>query len=454
MISLKERFLYSEFHRIFNFRDELSKGRSVIFIHTFILSIVNIYITGVFYTGFLAANGIDIIRVGIIAFIPYLAWSLSIFSPVLLSRFKKRRIPVLFNHVFYYVCVVFATTVMPFFVADYARRTFWFAFFLFLGNACNALIGSGVTAWHMNFLPDGYDRNVYFSYLNLISSVVGTLVAIVSSVVIDSLDSSFLQGRVITILRLIAAAVFIVDGLILYLIPREFEYTRSREKIKISDIIIIPLRAKKFILTAVILISWNFISNVNSNTWNYYVLNTVGVGYTVMFVGSVVNAAGGVFLLRYWRKAIIRFSAFNVLFMTVFVTGLLECFIAFSTSETKWVYVIVSVLQGLNSIGVNLVFANLFYMNLPAENTDIFTTFWNFAANVSILAGSVLGTMFISATEKHGVWSLFGLPFYGSQFLVWIKFVLFMALCAYLKFRKTDILPVSESERNRNKVGL
>ncbi len=441
MVSLKERFQYSEFYRIFNLKDELSKGRCVILLNTFILSIVNIYITGVFYTGFLTVNGIDIIRVGIIAFIPYIAWSLSIFSPVLLSKFKKRRMLVLFNHIFYYICVVLATTLMPFFVKDSAQRTFWFAFFLFLGNVSNALIGSGVTAWHMKFLPEGYDRNVYFSYQNLISSVVGTFIAIVSSVVLDSLKGSLLQGRVITILRLIAVVVFIIDGFLVYLIPREFPYTKSKDKIKVSNIIIIPLHAKKFILTAIIMISWNFISNVNSNTWNYYVLNTVGVGYTYMFVGSVVNAIGGIFLLRYWRKAIIRYSSFNIIFFTIFITGLLEVFIAFATSQTKWVYVVVSVLQGLNFIGVNLVFANLFYMNLPKENTDVFTTFWNFTANISILAGSVLGTLFISLTEKHGQWILFGLPFYGSQFLVWIKFILFMVLCVYLKLIRKQIIP-------------
>lgn len=330
---------------------------------------------------------------------------------------------------------------MPFFVTDFAQRTFWFAFFLFLGNASNALIGSGVTAWHMNFLPEGYDRNVYFSYQNLISSVVGTFVAIISSVVIDSLKGSLLQGCVITILRLIAVVFFIIDGFLLYLIPREFPYIKPKDKIKVSNILIIPLRAKKFILTAIIMISWNFISNVNSNTWNYYVLNTVGVGYTYMFVGSIVNAIGGIFLLRYWRKAIIRYSSFNIIFITIFITGLLEVFIAFATNQTKWVYVVVSVLQGLNSIGINLVFANLFYMNLPNENTDIFTTFWNFTANISILAGSVLGTLFISITEKHGNWILFGLPFYGSQFLVWIKFILFMVVCIYLKSIRKHIIP-------------
>lgn len=441
MISLKERFQYSDFYRIFNFKNELSTGRCMLLTNTIITSIANIYITGVFYTGFLTVNGIDIVRVGIIAFIPYIAWSLSIFSPVILSKFKHRRALQLFNHIFYYVCVVLATTLMPMFVSDYTKRTFWFALFLFLGNISNALFCSGVTAWHMNFLPDGHDRNIFFSYSNLISSATGTFVAITSSIIIDSLKDLQKQNQLINILRFIAVGLFIADGLLLYLVPHEFPYLIPKEKIKVSNIIIIPIHAKKFILTALIIISWNFISNVNANTWNYYVLNTVGVGYTYMYIGSVVNAVGGIFLLRYWRKAIIRYSSFTVLFVTIFITGLLELLIAFSTNQTHWVYVIVSILQGLNSIGTNLVFANLFYINLPKENTDVFISFWNFAANISVLAGSILGTWFISLTEQHGRWILFGLPFYGSQFLVWIKFILFMGVCVYLKLVARQIKP-------------
>jgi hypothetical protein len=78
------------------------------------------------------------------------------------------------------------------------------------------------------------------------------------------------------------------------------------------------------------------------------------------------------------------------------------------------------------------VFANLFYVNLPQGNTDVYITFWNFTANISVLIGSIFGTWFLAITEPLGPWRLFGLPFYGSQFLVWIKFALLMALCLYI----------------------
>ena len=444
MIPWREQLAYSDFGRVFHFRDAWAKGRCLLLYNTFFASIANVFVGGVFYTGFLSVNGIDIVRVGIIAFIPYIAWAFSLFSPVILSRFRRRRALLLFNHLFYYVCVVLATTVMPYLVADYDQRTFWFAVFLFLGNVSNALLGSGATSWHMKFLPDGPDRNIYYSYSNMISSFVGTAAAITSALVADSLAGSPRQGQIITGLRLAAFVMFIINGFMVYAVPQEFPYTGLEKKVSILDILIVPVRSRKFLLTALIVMLWNGFANINANTWNFYVLNTVGVGYTYMYIGSVISALSGVFLLRYWRQAINRFSWFSMLFVVVLVTGLLELPIGLATSRTIWIYVLVSVLQGCNAVGTSLVFANLFFVNLPKGNTDLYITFWNLTANISVLVSTVFGAWFIAWTEPRGPWQLFGLPFYGSQFLVWIKGLLLIGLCVYIKLITPHIQPDPE----------
>lgn len=446
MISIKERVKYSDFYRVFNFEDEQAKGRCFLLMNTFIASIANVFITGVFYTGFLTLNGIDIVRVGIITFIPYIAWGFSLFSPLILSKIKKRRAILIFNTVFYYGMVVIATTIMPLFVSDPTKRTIWFAVFLLLGNITNALFGSGAAAWHIHFLPKGDDRNIYFSYSNLISAFVGTLVAIAASLIADKLSGSPRQAEIIITSRYIAAALLIISGILLYAIPKEYPYQGLDEKVSVLDMIRVPFRHRKFILTALIVMLWSCFANVNASTWTYYVLNTVQVGYTYIYIGSIVNAICSVFLLRYWRKAINYYSWSKVLLFTVLVTALMEFPIAFSTSQTKWIYVIVSIIQGFNSVGTNLVFANSFYIHLPEGNTDIFITFWNFSANISVLLGSAFGTWFLSLVEPHAPWYIFGLPFYGSQFLVIIKGLLLLGLCAFIYY-VTPMIEPEESEK-------
>lgn len=405
----------------------------MLLLNTFFSCIANIFITGTFYTGFLTENGIDIVRVGIITFIPYFAWVFSLISPKILRHFKKRRGLLLFNHIFFYVCIVLATTIMPMFVKDPGARTVWFGIFLFIGHTSNALVGSGATAWHMKFLPHGKDRNVYFSITNLVSNFMGTAAAIGASILTDSLAGSPNQGKVIIILRLVSFGLFIISGVMLFLVPKEYPYELSQQRYKLRDVFVTPIQSHKFILTALIAIIWNFVGNFNASTWSYYILNTVGIKYSLTYLCSIACAIGSIFMLGWWRSLVSRYSWFKVLLLTVFVTALLEIPISFTTQHTIWIFILVSILQGINLVGAQLVFANMFYINLPKADTDVFITFWNFAINIFVLFGSMFGTWFLSLLEKNGgTWKLFGLPFYGSQFLVWIKAICYLALCVYI----------------------
>lgn len=422
LLPMRNKFAESDFKRVFNFRDDKSTGRSILLINYILVNLGNILVTGSFNMSFLNSNGIDIVSAGIILFIPYIAWLFSVFSPMILVRFKRRRMLLLFNYTFYYTCVVLGTTVMPLFVHDTAARTVCFGILLFLGNLSNALLGSGSTVWHASFLPDGKDRNIFFSFQYMSVAVISMATAVLGSILADSLADSPAEAQIISLLRYIAYAVFIINGLILMLIPKEYPYHVSNEKRRLSDVFSIPLKTRKFFLTSILLVVWTIVCNLNSTTWNYFVLNTLGFKYIYTYISTVAAGIGCIFTLHLWRKAIDRFSWYRMFALTILLTGLYEFVYGFVTAKTLGVYIIISIISGFGAVGTNLVFANLLYMNLPAENRDIYTTYWNFLSNISILAGAMLGTAFVSWCEKNGPWELFGLIFYGSQFLVWIKF--------------------------------
>lgn len=48
----------------------------------------------------------------------------------------------------------------------------------------------------------------------------------------------------------------------------------------------------------------------------------------------------------------------------------------FTTSTTLWWYVLVSVYCGLVCTGLNLTYANLFYVNLPKGDRDVYYLFY------------------------------------------------------------------------------
>ena len=432
------RFRYKDtyFAHMFNFEEEHAIGRSLLLLNTFLAGIGNVFITGTFYTSFLTENGIDIVNVGIITFVPYFCWIFSLFAPKLLGKFRKRRALLLFNHIFYYVNVVLATTIMPRFVEP-EKRVFWFAVFLVLANLSNALIGSGATAWHIHFLPNGKDRNYYFSITNLVGNLVGTITAIGASLAADALEGSDTKGQIIFIMRLVSFVLFIVNGLLLYLIPREYPYEK-KESIKLRDVFVTPIKDHKFILTILITIFWNFICNLNANTWTFYLLNTVKMDYLMTYVCSIVCAICSIFMASYWRKKISMHGWFKIVWFNLVLSGVIEVIFGFTTANTKFIYVLASTLYGINIVGAQITLANVFYMNLPKKdfNFDVYITFYNFAANIAVFLGATIGTGLIGVMESSGIngQKLLGLPFYSSQYLVWVKGVLFLLMAYYISW--------------------
>ena len=79
------------FTSIFNTRDDGARGRVINLGCTLLAAFYNVFITGIFYTGFLSMSGISITGAGIVTYIPYNANIFSIFSSRVLSRFHRRK---------------------------------------------------------------------------------------------------------------------------------------------------------------------------------------------------------------------------------------------------------------------------------------------------------------------------------------------------------------------------
>ena len=69
---------------IFSLKNDEAKGRTINLGCNLLAAFYNVFITGIFYTGFLSMYDISITGVGIITFIPYIA---NIFSILISRRF-------------------------------------------------------------------------------------------------------------------------------------------------------------------------------------------------------------------------------------------------------------------------------------------------------------------------------------------------------------------------------
>lgn len=91
MLKSKLEAFWFVFTDIFNTKDDDAKGRLVYLSCVLFSAFYNVFITGIFYTGFLSMYDISITGVGIVSFIPSIANVFTVFSSRVLSRFKRRK---------------------------------------------------------------------------------------------------------------------------------------------------------------------------------------------------------------------------------------------------------------------------------------------------------------------------------------------------------------------------
>ena len=151
---MRRRFKDSSLHRLFNLKEEKAKGRCVMLTSSVLGNVISWLTGSLFYTSFLMANGIDLVKIGVISFVPYIANLFSVFSPSILERFPRRRWVLFGGRLTFHTLNIFAITIMPMLVHDQNARTVCFVALVFAANIINALFSSGYSAWHLNFIPN------------------------------------------------------------------------------------------------------------------------------------------------------------------------------------------------------------------------------------------------------------------------------------------------------------
>ncbi|MBQ3078825.1 MAG: MFS transporter [Clostridia bacterium] len=409
--SLRSKMSY--FSVIYNRHDEYAKGRLISLLSALITSFYNVFITGIFYTGFLTMYGISITDFGVITFIPYIANCFSLFSSSVLKNIKKRKWALLGSKVFYYFMYIVAVTVMPEIVTDQAARMYWFIAILFVGNAVYALFNPGITAWFYNFYPkENHKRNRYILLNQVFSSIMSCIILLLSGILTDAVAGSPHQKTLIISLRYLAFFLVLID-VFMQSRAKEYPYAES-ENIKLYQVFTLPFKYKKFILCMGLMFFWNFIANLNNGLWNYHLLNHMHFSYTLINSMSMMYTAILIALAPVWQRILRRFSWVKTFGLTNLVWVPTEFAFFMMTIERGYLYVPLCVIQNILSVGLNLSYANILYMNLPEENSTMHVAFNIVGCNFFAFLGLLTGTFVSSITGDETVFFM-GMNMYSVQ---------------------------------------
>ncbi len=413
--TLQDRYRASNFHMLFNMKNDMAKGRVSMLASAAIVQAMVPLTSGVFYTGFLIANDIDIVGAGIISFIPYIASFFSLFSPYLLERFPRRRGILLWTRLVYYIINILGVTALPLLITDTKLKIIGFSVIIFLSGALNALTSPGFTPWHLPFIPDAV-RVDYFGYSQVVRCTVSSVTLLASGFIADALKGTASETGVLYFLRLAAFFMALVEVGFLA-IPQENPYEK-KEPPKLRNVFLLSFHEKKFFFVVLIVAVWTCFAILCASSFNYYLINTAKVPYSYI---TLMDSVYPLFLFAfsgYWRKFLRTHSWLRTFAYTAFMYTPSLLFGAFINHNNYLVLMtLVRFSQHLSGVGLNHSFSNLPFINLPETDRTNYIAFYSIVVNVFALIGTLLGTWYIAAA-KDTSFALFGVNMTAPQQLL------------------------------------
>ena len=404
------------FFQVFNFKTHESRGRIVMLISAVMDMVISYLTAGVFYTGFLIGNNIDIVNVGIISFLPYIASCFSIFAPMILEKLKRRKWYLFWMRTLYFTVNIMGITLLPVFVKDPTLKVVGFGCIVFIASLINALITSGYTVWHLNFIPDDV-RAKYFSFQQITSMIFAAITLLTSSSIADALSGTPHELEIITTFRYIAYVLAIIE-MVIMLAPKEYSYPQT-EKVRFKNVFVLPFKNKQYMFTMSIIAMWQFSSSLTS-LFSYYLLNDCNIPY--IFINSM-DAAYAVFLIvfsPFWVKILKKWSWLKTFAITAIMHLPTNIMYGFATEDNYfWLVMTVRLVQHVLGVGMNLAYANIQYIALPEEGRSNYLVFYTLIINITAFLGSFTATGFIDLTENI-TFNIFGIEVIGVQLLMMI----------------------------------
>lgn len=395
MSTMKQLYVRSGWHSIFNLTEQGAKARASLLAATIVQGIVGGFSGGIFYTGLLVGYGINIVNISIITVVPYIASLFSLFAPYILERFRQRRVILSVTRILYYTVNIVGITLLPQLVSSERGRTIGLTAIVFLSNAINFLFSPGYSPWHMTYVTPEV-RNPYFTSTTLVSNVSSSLVLILASIVTDKLQGEA-QLNLIIMFRYLAYAVAMLDVYFLQK-PPEPEYKVTAAHPALTDIFRLPLANKKFRLTMLIYGLYDVLVSIPSSVLNTWLLESVKTGYLYINIINGLYAVAIVGTSHFWSRITQKLGTFRMLALSMLVqTPTMIAYGFVNAGNYMWLMTSVRLVQHL--IGMMLTFSanNLIYVNLPKEDQTNYISFYMIVGNLCTFLGMMIGTWIVSA---------------------------------------------------------
>lgn len=395
--------------------DESSRDRVRLLMYNYNANIIANWIGGTFLTGLLLLMQADDGFIGMTTMISTAANMLQMFAPLLLERFPRRKTLLLTLYTIMMAMNILLVGLIPLFPIGQQAQLALVAVTILIVNVINALVSPGLSIWHVQSLRPNV-RNAFFSLVTMTVGAVVAIVNLIGSGLVDIFRMHDMEYEGLLLLRVLCAIIMVINVATIAKM-REYPYHTSAKKFTFSDAFLKPLREKLYLRTVLVAFLWNFTANIPGSYYTVYLLDNLGLSYTLIMLVNFINVPVVLLATPLWNKLLWRKSRFTILYLSMSVYLMHYVLLSLVTNSAIWLYVVAMIVNFLLAAGINLSFMGIPYVNMPAESQTSHLGFYSTMANVAAFLGVTLGRQFILATEGYTL-NLLGFSMVNKQYIL------------------------------------
>jgi Na+/melibiose symporter-like transporter len=432
--------LHNSVSELFGNQEEFSRNRRSLLLSNYCNGVTANLIGANFFTGFLLLMNASDSYVGLIAMIAMFGNMLQVLSPLLLEQFAERKRVLMIGRGTVHFLNIVVISVIPLLVPADALKLSLILIVVLLLNVINAMMAPGYQVWHIKSIPNEI-RSRYFSFFTLTNSILVYTVVLAGSQVVDAFKKG---GSELTGLLIIRGLAFVLAILDLYFLSKIKEYPVPGRDIKIKDVLFSPFKEKKYLITVAIACMWSFSANIPSSFYTVYLLRELKISYSFINTVNMLSVPVMIFFMPIWRKRVDRTSWFRVFNICISLYIVHYLGLAMVTEKNLMLYPLFMLYAFAISPGINMVFANLPYVNMPEENQTNLLGFYAAMNNFAGFLGIALGRQFVTMTD--GVQLQVGTTTLGNKQLVLILTAVLMLIGVLVIYRLAQRSAAAEED--------
>jgi MFS family permease len=387
---------------------EVSRGLNLVIKDGLAAEAMTVLTGGTFLVAMAVMLGASNFQIGLLAALPTLTNIFQLLAIWLVQRYNNRRAVAVFSNVFARLPLLVIGSLPFLFTTGTSIQVL--IFLLFFHYFFGSIAGASWNSWMKDLVPEE-KLGSYFSNRTRLTQTLNVVLSLLLALALDHIKKNYPQQEIVTY-----SVMFIAGGMLgilgVYILSRTPEPKSFLPNENLLKLFSKPLRDKNFRKLLFFNSAWAFALNLATPFLTVYMMNSIHLPLSYIIGLSIVSQLAGIFAVKIWGNYSDKFSNKTIIRIAapIYITSIIAwSFVGLSGHFfiSLAFMVIINILTGVASSGVNLAITNIGMKLSPKDEAIVYLSARNmivaFVSALGPLAGGVLADYF---AKKSLSWSV------------------------------------------------